>query len=44
LVLGRTFGLQHSTEWNSYLQNEFLKTGRPILVSAGTSISVSASH
>jgi len=44
LVLGRTFGLQHSTEWNSYLQNEFLKKGRPILVSAGTSISVSASH
>jgi len=44
LVLRRTFGLQPSQEWNSYLQNEFIKTGRSILVSAGTSISVSASH
>jgi hypothetical protein len=44
LVLGHTFGLQRSQEWNSYLQNEFIKTGRSILVSAGTSISGSASH
>ena len=32
LVLGRTFGLQHSTEWNSYLQNELKDEGAGSLV------------